>query len=240
MTKTSTNVRLVGVDGCKKQWLAVTQDMDGVISASIHATPEKLLAEFPVAEVFAVDVPIGLMGCGRRQCDSEARNLLRAPRCHSVFYTPVRQVLQADVWKEANQISREVDGRGVSKQAYAILPYIKNWDELLRGGEEVRQKVYEVHPEVSFFAMNNSLPMQYSKKRALGAEERRGLLCNEFGEALVDSAQASLPKGCFSKDDFHDAFAALWSARRIAAKQAQQLPPNPPTDEHGLVMSIYY
>lgn len=233
-------VRLVGVDGCRKKWLAVTQDVNGVISASVHASPEELLAKFPHAEVFAVDVPIGLMSSGRRLCDLEARELLRAPRCHSVFYTPVRKVLEAETWERANEIGRDADGHGVSKQAYAILPYVRSWDELLRKSEVARRKVYEIHPEVSFYGMNNYSPMRYSKKKASGPEDRHRLLDNEFGKSVVSKALADLDGERFGMDDFYDAFVALWSARRIAAKRAERLPTEPPTDAHGLVMAIHY
>lgn len=231
---------LVGVDGCKGKWLAVAHDKSGNVSASLHASPENLLESFSNAEVIAVDVPIGLTETGRRKCDEEARYLLGWPRRNSVFPAPIRPVLQAKNRVDASEIGKKIDGRGVGCQAWGIFSYVKRWDDALRNDRETRSRVYEVHPEVCFYGMNNSCSMQHSKKKQTGSEERRKLLVLEFGESVIMKALDNLEGKDFALDDLYDAFAALWSARRIASKNAKCLPAVPPCDEKGLLMAIYY
>lgn len=231
---------LVGVDGCKGKWLAVAQDKSGNVSASLHASPENLLESFPNAEVIAVDVPIGLTETGRRKCDEEARDLLGSPRRNSVFPAPIRPMLYFETREEASEAGKRIDGRGVGCQAWGIFPYVKSWDDALRNDGEARGRVYEVHPEVCFYGMNNNGPMQFSKKKKPGCEERRKLLDQEFGEPVIMKALGGLRGKGFALDDLYDAFAALWSARRIANRTAKCLPAVPPRDEQGLLMAIYY
>lgn len=232
--------KLVGVDGCKGKWLAAAQDNTGHIAVSIQASPKDLLEYFPHADVIAVDVPIGLTDSGRRLCDSEARALLGSPRRSSVFAAPIRPTLSAKTRVDASNIGKAVDGRGVGCQAWGIFAYVNGWDVLMRQRKDVRGKVCEVHPEVCFYGMNNNSPMRYSKKNKLGLEDRRTLLDKAFGKSVIRQALASLEGGHFALDDFYDAFAALWSARRIASRRAVRLPAEPPTDRYGLVMAIYY
>jgi predicted RNase H-like nuclease len=79
--------------------------------------------------------------------------------------------------------------------------------------------------------------MQFSKRRRAGRDERSSLLVIEFGD-VVDSALGDLRSlGC-AADDLLDAFAALWTARRIAKGTAVILPALPPRDKYGLPMEM--
>ncbi len=115
---------LVGVDGCKRGWCAV--HVSGS-SWTVHVLRDLagVLALDPAPEVVVVDIPIGLLdepSAGGRACDREARRLLGAPRCSSVFSPPVRGVLNA----------RHFEGAlGLSRQAFGILPKVREADALL-------------------------------------------------------------------------------------------------------------
>jgi predicted RNase H-like nuclease len=79
--------------------------------------------------------------------------------------------------------------------------------------------------------------MEHSKRNRAGRAERRRLISGEWPEAL-ERREASLDRKSCNLDDLYDAFAALWSARRMASGVAPQLPENPPTDACGLPMRI--
>jgi predicted RNase H-like nuclease len=118
--------------------------------------------------------------------------------------------------------------------------YVQAWDTLLCRDQGARKKVFEVHPEVSFFALNRNKPLRHGKKSPEGKKQRRQLLDKSFDKKRVASALADLAVERFGMDDFHDAFAALWSACRITRKEACCLPEQPPTDTCGLKMGIWY
>jgi predicted RNase H-like nuclease len=233
---------IVGVDGCRGSWLAVEQRIDaGRLVAAIYASAEALLRAYASAQVICVDVPIGLTDAGPRACDVAARQLLGRPRQSSVFRAPIRPTLAATTREQASALGREADGRGVGCQAWGIYPYVRQWDELLRADPKLQHRVCEVHPEVSFFAMNDNAAMQFSKKRVEGREERRLLLDAVFDHACIDAALETLEGGEFGLDDFYDALAALWTARRVASGNAHRLPAGgPPLDGFGIEMVIRY
>ena len=93
-------------------------------------------------DIVAVDIPIGLnegYEAGGRFCDRQARKCLRG-RASSVFPAPVRPVLAASSREEACTLSRASapHGKAISKQTFAILPKIREVDELLRRRPELR------------------------------------------------------------------------------------------------------
>jgi predicted RNase H-like nuclease len=110
------------VDGCRGGWIAVIDDGKR-LDSRVFPDWSRLMAELPRATIIGVDIPIGLPGRDSRQCDLEARRRLGQPRGSSVFPAPVRGVLTEGLsYPEASDLHRHVDGRGLSRQAYAPLP----------------------------------------------------------------------------------------------------------------------
>ena len=68
-----------------------------------------------------------------RKCDIEARRRL-GPRGSSVFPTPVRLSLEAVNYTAACLASYESCGKRLSKQAFALVPRIREVDEILALG----------------------------------------------------------------------------------------------------------
>ncbi|MBI5178281.1 MAG: DUF429 domain-containing protein [Nitrospinae bacterium] len=126
----------------------------------------------PKPDMVTVDIPIGMPEQGTRFCDSEARQLL-GPRKFSVFPTPIRETLKAQNYFHANQVSREINKKGMSKQTWNILPKIKVVDEFIRFDISRQQWVREVHPELCFYAWNNNCPMKFYKKSPEGEKPGR-------------------------------------------------------------------
>jgi predicted RNase H-like nuclease len=120
---------------------------------------------------------------------------------------------------------------------WAIMPKIVEVDACLSAYPTLQRRIREVHPEVCFRAWNNNVAMVHRKKSSDGRKEREALVEPRYGREYR-AAQSSLPRGRYSNDDLLDAFAALWTAERVAAGVAVTLPADPPLDAWGLRMEI--
>ena len=226
-----------GVDGCKTGWVVVWRDLRvGRIWWEVVLSLREISGSAPSPAVIAIDVPIGLLDAGARDCDLAARKRLGFPRSVSVFPAPIRPVLAACDQVEASARRRSLEGKGMSVQAWGIVPKVIEVDEALRSDAALRALTREVHPELCFAAMNGDQPMVYSKKKAVGRAERVAVLGEHFGD-IVTQALASKPRGC-AADDLLDAFACAWTAARIARGDAELIPFDPPHDALGLPMEM--
>jgi predicted RNase H-like nuclease len=227
-----------GIDGCRGGWVCVTRDtVTGRIDARILCEIQEVLALQPRPDVLAVDIPMGLPDRGPRLCDQEARRLLGRPRGSSVFPAPIRPVLEATSYAEACRIGRQVEGRGLSAQAWGIVPKIRQVDSFLSAQPSRQDWMREVHPELSFWRGNGGRPMAHNKKTPEGRKERETLVALWLGDELA-AARAMLGRGGFASDDLLDAFATLWTAERLISGTGTVLPTDPPRDPRGLRMEI--
>jgi predicted RNase H-like nuclease len=198
----------------------------------VLALPEK-----PV--VLAVDMPIGLLDRplpGGRLCDREARKLLRRPRASSVFTPPTRPGLAAVDYSDVPRLN----SAGMSKEAFNILPKIREMDEAITASDQKR--VFEAHPELAFSALDGA-PMRHNKKTAEGRRERVRLLRRIFGRAFQDPVRLRLEHGRANVafDDVVDAYVLAHVADRIRRRSAVRLPTaEPQRDKRGLRMEIWY
>lgn len=232
---------LVGVDGCKAGWIGASiRESESNPSFAVLDSPAAILHRFRSPSVIAVDIPIGLTDTGPRACDREARRILGSPRASSVFPAPIRPILGASSREEASRLHKDRDGRGFGAQSWAILPRIQRWDCALRETPDRMPEVYEVHPEVCFWALNGERSVSAGKKTVAGRRARRELLEAAFGSEPIDSAfRASHLRGV-AADDVFDALVALWTAQRIASGTARTIPEIPPVDRLGLPMAMWY
>ena len=90
-----------------------------------------MLAQQPKLDTLALDIPIGLTKRGARDCDRAARSAL-GPRRSSVFPAPPRAVLEARSWEHACRICEDVEGKRISRQAWALVQKIREVDRALR------------------------------------------------------------------------------------------------------------
>ncbi len=169
-----------------------------------------------------IDIPIGLPLSRERDCDVAARRLLRAPRSSSVFPAPVYGVVQEDDYQRACEVHRQIDGRALSRQAFAILPKIREVNGLMWSDPAHQQRVREVHPEVCFAVWNRDKAMQYRKAIVSGRLERQ-VLIDEVWPGQWRIVRDELSGHSFEIDDLNDAFAALWTAKRIASGDARTI-----------------
>lgn len=217
---------VVGVDGCRDGWVAVTLAGDRVLSVATHPRIVGVFDDATAAGavVVGIDTPIGLVGAGDRPGDAEARRLL-GPRSSSLFPTPVRAVLDAVDYADACARSRAASGKALSKQAWNLIPRIREVRATLSSGRFGALAVHEVHPETSFVAMAGR-PMAASKKTTPGIAARLAAIEVEMSgllEATTRLADVGPGEPRASIDDVCDAAAAAWTARRIAAGTAECL-----------------
>jgi predicted RNase H-like nuclease len=227
----------VGVDGCPGGWLAVSEGTSRTLIATIAQTFAALIELLPSTAVIGLDIPIGLPEEGARQCEKEARQLLGWPRMTSVFSAPLRPCLVARSYEEACRIRSEIERKKISKQAFGILPKIREVDDVLATNRALAARVIEVHPEVSFAIMNGGAALVYSKKKRDGKAVRRALLEAQW-PGSVDKLRDRLRGQDCAIDDLHDAMAALWSARRSVSGKARVLGDPAARDRKGLLMRI--
>ncbi len=131
--------------------------------------------------------------------------------------------------------ARKLSGGRLNRQAYGLLKRIKEVDELIPLlPKEVR--IYEVHPEVSFWALALG-PLKASKHSLEGHLSRLQLLYRS-GLFPLWLLNTRLPgaKG----HDIADSLAALWTAWRIFCGRARRIPRRPPRDSRGLSMAIWF
>ncbi len=220
---------LSGVDGCPGGWVAAIDRGAGTIEILVVSLLRNLL-ERETFQIVAVDMPIGLADAGPRPADTAGRAVL-GPRRNSMMPAPIRAAAYAKTRAEADAITRAVDGRGVAAQAFGIFPKVAEVDALMRSSEEARRVVVESHPEVGFTLWSGA-PMPFAKKTAEGAAARRALVESEFGPVPPHG----YPRRILAPDDVLDAFACLWSARRIVAGTARTF--GGEVDAEGLPMRI--
>lgn len=204
--------------------------MLGSIHAAFDAAP-------PACEL-AVDMPIGFAaGAATRACDDLARRAL-GPRRASVFAPPVRAVLDASDHGEANARSKALTGRGLSIQAFHLMPRIREVDRWLRGDAAPVNRVFECHPELAF-ARFAGAPMTHPKRTLSGRRERLDLLESRAPgtSEVVDALLASTRRSDVAADDAIDA-CVLALVAALPPAQRENVPSEVPTDGVGLPMRI--
>lgn len=221
---------LAGVDGYKKGWVAAIEV--GLGETLVRAYPNfTSLLNDEALTLIIIDIPIGLPDHGARTCDVAARRLLGPLRGSSVFPAPLRTMLDARTWEEACRIRLKRDGKKCSKQVAGILPKIREVDEGMT--PERQHRVREGHPEFCFTLMNQDTPMNFNKRTQSGEEERLRLLQPQFPDITQHLRQVS-----GARIDIIDAYACLWTARRLAESQAVLLTAETEVDGKGLRAEI--
>ena len=222
---------LAGIDGCRGGWIAVLHDRG---AGTWRSAVGPLWTDLPAADRLAVDMPIGLPDGGRRGCDFAARRLLGPRRGASVFIGLRRPLLGFATYAEANAWAKS-DGAGLAKQAWFLLPKIREIDRALAPADQDR--VHECHPELAFLRLGGR-PIVESKRTPAGLAIRRALL--EAAGVPVASLLTGLDRRRAAPDDLLDAAVLALTAARIADGTARCLRADPPCDARGLRMEIWY
>lgn len=226
----------LGVDACRAGWIAACW-RPAADELSFLLSPAWPAGAAAAAAMVAVDMPIGLPERGNRACDLDARRRLPVKSRARVFIGLRRPLLAAPDYPAANALGRSLDGKGLSKQAWHLLPKVREMDSLarLRGQNRLR----EVHPELVFHRLSGGLPLA-RKKTAEGRKQRTALL-RAGGLGAVEPWLDRFPRRQAAPDDLLDAAACALAARRIYQGEAERLPAGEaPRDACGLRMEIWF
>ncbi len=235
-------MKTLGIDGCRAGWFAVSLDDDGAGYWLLESSEElkKYLDEYD--RIF-IDVPIGLTEEEYvRDCDDELRDVLGPDYKASVFNPPIRPALYAPTYAEASMTSYEITGKKISTQAWNITPNIKTVDQFLQDDEELREKVFESHPELLFRILNGNNSILQKKATKKGLRHRLNLLTDQskYADDFFRDTKEDFRRNQVDEDDIIDAMVLAWSALQSTEKELKTLPEDPPTDATGLPMAIHY
>lgn len=251
----------VGVDGCRAGWFAVflEEEKDGREKENDCKWEVALFPEFSLLMDFLennytqakplvlIDIPVGLKngGAGERLADTEARKIMKS-RKSSIFPVPCREAVYAESYEKACEVNEKLTGKRISKQAWNIVPKIRDVDSFLVKNENYREKVREVGPEICFQAFEGS-PMKFSKKKAEGFLERKkalGRVCKSSGEIaackIIEYSLSKYRRKDLAKDDVLDALVAALTALMGNKYGFVYVPDKPEIDSMGLKMQMLY
>ena len=252
MRKSTDNVWLAGVDGCPRGWIAAFVRPSGEVGrVKVFKHFIEILEQIEHPSLVVVDIPIGLPKYSPpkgRLAEGEIRPLIGARRS-SVFRVPSRSAVyvgedatsipnDAKRYKKARGIARKtsIDRKAFSKQGFYLFPKIVEVDKLLRANRQFVRRVYETHPEVAFWRLNDERELKHNKKSAAGIKLRKKILIE--ADVTLEGVKSQPPPGA-KVDDLLDALACAVIAIRIRSKKAKPFPNPPPCDAYGLRMAIW-
>jgi len=213
--------KVMGVDAAAGGWLAVLLVGGRYAGSELQPSIAELVVRHFDVDVIAIDIPIGLPERALRPADEEARRFVGRERAASVFWTFPREVLEEAPYAAALAKAKLLLALGLSQQSYALRDRIFEVEPVARSDK----RLVEVHPEVSFRALNGA-PLLYSKHSWNGLNERRGLL-GSAGILLPNELSGAARAAA---DDVMDAAVAAWSAMRVAEGRSATLPAKRPSD----------
>jgi predicted RNase H-like nuclease len=223
---------VVGADGCPVGRVLYTINVQSFATQIevTHDLTSLLRRRTDDMAALGIDVPIGLLD-RPRACDLAARKLLGVRGC-CVFPAPSRAAVYAEQYRQASELNQERTGRRLSMQSWGIVPKIRQVDEAM--SPETQTWAFEVHPENSFWKLNQHHLMRYRKKSREGRSERVTLL-----RSICDGVDRQLerrPRGV-GMDDLLDATVSAWSALRWWRGEACSVA-DPERDAMGLRVAI--
>ncbi|MCB9637402.1 MAG: DUF429 domain-containing protein [Myxococcales bacterium] len=229
----------MGIDGCKKGWLVVYLEEEGAaLSGKVFPNFSEIFAHYPSAISCAVDMPIGLpfeKERGGREADRQGRKLL-GKRSSSLFSPPLREWLFCEEYEEVRSL-------GVSRQSFLIWPKIREVDAAITPTSQAH--IFESHPELAFATMHGE-PLLSHKRTQIGQNQRMALLKEKTQglfpdlEGFCESFLSTTLRKFFAVDDLLDACSLVWVAWKHAKGTATCVPEEPPIDQRGLRMEIWY
>ena len=207
-----------GIDGTRNGW--ITAEYTG---ETWKIEFYEKLSEIQFEEAL-IDIPIGLPKDSTRKCDKEARDFLAPERHYSIFNCPVRDAVYANSYAEACDINEEKTGKRISKQAWNIVPKIKEAYK-----EAQKRNLKESHPEVFFKSLDKDSFIE-SKSSEKGLRDRKEVL-KRFGDiSMIDDFEGK----DVSEDDIIDAMVLSLGSEF----ELENIPKDPDKDSEGLEMSI--
>ena len=202
---------LIGVDGTSSGWIASIGNSRDKRLSSIKFSEDlnNLMSDYPDS-VVVIDMPIELNKKNYlRTCDVLAKKYLGKAFQSSIFIPPLKRVLKCETYQEANELSKKITGKGLSKQSWHLKRKISEVQQI----SKLSKKVYEGHPECSFKMLKKE-PLKAKKKSVSGIFERLDILRKAGLDPL--SVNLQLDNNSTTKiDDVLDSMVLFITALRI-------------------------
>ena len=234
---------ITGIDSCPAGWFVFQlEKTDPGLFFDVVSSDEALLEVFRQSERVFIDIPMGISETeNSRACDLALREALGREYRASVFAPPVRKALFAAGYREACDINKACTGKMISKQAWNICPKIRQVDQLLRDEFELRERVFESHPEYAFKMLNEGRALPHKKKTAEGKALRFQLLADRIPgfDVAVEGIRKQFRRKDLGMDDVFDAAALALACKASFFHGLKSLPENPPFDATGRIMAIW-
>lgn len=212
---------VLGIDGCRAGWVICTLPLSRArphlqLVSSLNQIGQ--LAE--ESKLTVIDMPIGLPDLPSRTADRLARSILKEKRS-TVFSPPTRFALSAKNFELACARNRTKVGKAISLQAFYIGKKIRELDIFLRSRGSIRERCWEMHPELTFWALTGKVLLS-SKKEREGRNERLGIIERHSKPLarLLTLPNPLFPASQCAKDDLIDA-AVLALAARVCVSRNQ-------------------
>ena len=202
---------LIGVDGTSSGWIASIGNARDKSLSSIKFLEDlnNLFSDYPDSLV-VIDMPIELNKKNYlRTCDILAKKYLGKAFQSSIFIPPLKRVLKCSTYQEANELSKKIVGKGLSKQSWHLKSKISEVQQI----SKLSNTIYEGHPECSFKMLKNET-LKAKKKSVSGIFERLDILKRVGLEPL--SVNLKLENNSSIKiDDVLDSMVLFITALRI-------------------------
>lgn len=117
---------------------------------------------------------------------------------------------------------------------------VREVHDFMRASPEATHLLYEVHPHVSMRELQGGYDETEHARQGPRFLDQLRYLCDVYpSEALYDALSPFRPANV-SRRDVLDAFAMLWSAKRIATSRAERLPNRPVYNARGYEIAVWY
>lgn len=240
----SAKILAMGIDGCKKGWIAAYYNKKNELSFKIFSMIKNVysFSELQNINRIFIDIPIGIPKSQNypRICDIHAKKLLKSRRS-TIFLPPCREALYASNYREGLEIQRNLIGKGFSIQAWNICSKIREVDQFLNKHENSKIDLLESHPELCFYGFNSNQPIKASKHTQDGIELRKNILLRieEITESKWEEIVQQFPKNYAKIDDLLDSWILLKSAS-LSNSFIKRIPKKAVFDSLNNPMHIYY
>lgn len=230
-----------GINGCKAGWLLVSFTEGAAKYAVLHGRDELEKTFSKYGRIF-INIPIGLEdSLYERNCDQLLKTTLGRDYADDVVSPPVRSVLDAPSYAEANFTTFETTGKNLALRAWNITQKIKDVDSILRAHPAYAEKVLESSPELLFQKLNGGMIYQKPNlkkgiKHRLELIKAREAIADDFFREIKEQFRRSE----VDEHDIVNAFVLAYFAKLSTEKDVLSLPETIIPDARGMKKAIHF
>ncbi len=228
--------RHLGIDYCRKGWLAAALDFGG-LSFAYFDTFEELMAAYPDRDACLVYMAIGLPESPLDKRPDNKTRLLLGKRGSAVAPIPCRQAVYAEGKEAQAAANRKVLDMAFSRQTEVLVPRIREVDTFLETHPSYKNFLCESQPDLCFSRISG-LPIETKKDALYGVRDRAGILAPYFPTLTPQRASELAKANSCRADDVMDAAVLALTACMQAHGYFETVPAQPDVDSRGLRMQV--